>query len=320
MNQLYEMFRELDKGILHYNYCEIRVLIDKDGNSWFHGRDVADSLGYEQSRHAVQKLVDIDDRVMLSKINYDKVKYKQIKDDIKVHHNAAYLTEGGLYQLILSSRLKTAKEFKKWITNDVIPSIRKYGYYAEKKRCGTKIRNLKDKVKYYQNERKKIKNDCTKCEYPSGGMVYAIDVSTKYEKLYRMGTTKNMKNRKQIYNTHTLHNYTVAHYIETSNHFSVESCIKCILRDYQYIYDENTKKDIYKCSLDAIKKAFNVCVYGVKQTGGSKTSARKNTRANFYDNIVTKRIKGCNDKIITLKDKATKMDMCILSKKRFPSI
>lgn len=310
MNQLYELFHGLDTGVLLYNDCEIRVIIDKYGDPWFNGIDVANSLEYNSARHAVQQMVDREDRIALSKIKYDNKKYNH-----NVRKNAAYISEGGLYQLILSSKLQTAKQFKRWVANDVIPSIRKYGSYSEKELCKDKMRSLRDKIKYYRSERKKIKNDCMKCEYPSGGMVYAVDVSTKYEKLYRIGTTKSMNLRTQIYNTHTLHNYKVPYFIETTNHFSVESCIKCVLRNYRYVYDKNTKKDIYNCSLNTIKKAFATCVYGVKQTGGSKRSVIKNPRAYFYENIINNQIKSCSNKIPALEAKIKKMDIQIQKKK-----
>lgn len=91
--------------------------IEKDGEPWFVGKDVAVSLGYSNTADAVQKHVDDDDR---------------LTSQIAIagqNRNIVIINESGLYSLVLSSKLPTAKKFKRWVTNEVIPSIRKHGAY-----------------------------------------------------------------------------------------------------------------------------------------------------------------------------------------------
>lgn len=91
--------------------------MEKDSEPWFVGKDVAGTLGYQNGSRDINRHVDDEDRhkVML----FDG---KQFKETIIIN-------ESGLYSLILSSKLPTAKEFKRWITHEVIPSIRKTGGY-----------------------------------------------------------------------------------------------------------------------------------------------------------------------------------------------
>ena len=91
-----------------------------NGDPWFVGRDVAGVLGYSNSRKALADHVDDEDR-------NDGV---TIRDSIGREQNPVLINESGLYSLILSSKLPTAKKFKRWVTAEVLPSIRKHGAYA----------------------------------------------------------------------------------------------------------------------------------------------------------------------------------------------
>lgn len=88
-----------------------------NGQPYFVGKDIASVLGYAKTDKALNQHVDED----------DKLKY-QIGTSGQ-NRNMIMINESGLYSLILSSKLPKAKEFKRWITNEVIPSIRKHGAY-----------------------------------------------------------------------------------------------------------------------------------------------------------------------------------------------
>lgn len=98
-------------------FGEIRT-IEKDGEPWFVGKDVAAALGYERPTKAILDHVDDEDK--------DEV---PIQDSIGRSQNTPIINESGLYSLVLSSKLPGAKQFKRWITSEVIPSIRKHGAY-----------------------------------------------------------------------------------------------------------------------------------------------------------------------------------------------
>ena len=87
---------------------------------YFIGKDVADILGYSNSRKAIMDHID----------DEDKKDGVTIRDTIGREQNPVCINESGLYSLIISCKMPTAKKFKCWVTNEVLPSIRKHGMYA----------------------------------------------------------------------------------------------------------------------------------------------------------------------------------------------
>ena len=92
---------------------------DVKGNPWFVGRDVAVALGYKETAKAVREKVDIEDK------GVSEIDTPGGKQQITI------INESGLYSLIMSSKLPSAKQFKSWITSEVLPSIRKTGGYIK---------------------------------------------------------------------------------------------------------------------------------------------------------------------------------------------
>lgn len=88
------------------------------GEPWFVGKDVASVLGYAKTRNAIANHVDDDDK-----------KDAPIQGALGGEQNMTIINESGLYSLILSSKLPTAKKFKHWVTSEVLPTIRKHGAY-----------------------------------------------------------------------------------------------------------------------------------------------------------------------------------------------
>ncbi len=111
MNEL-EIFRNEEFG-------EIRTLLI-DGECWFVGKDVARILGYQNGSRDVKRHVDEEDKItqMIPQYQNGTLESKTI-----------LINESGLYSLIMSSKLPKAKKFKKWVTSEVLPSIRKIGSY-----------------------------------------------------------------------------------------------------------------------------------------------------------------------------------------------
>lgn len=95
------------------------TVMEKDGEFFFIGKEVAEKLGYANTRDALVRHVDIDDKADV------------VFHDGRQRRNMVSINESGLYALILSSKLPQAKEFKRWITTEVLPSIRKNGGYLK---------------------------------------------------------------------------------------------------------------------------------------------------------------------------------------------
>lgn len=106
------------KTYTNAEFGSVRTLTDEKGEPWFVGKDVAEILGYAKPRNAVAVHVDDEDK-----------KDAPIQGTLGGTQTMTIINESGLYSLILSSKLPTAKKFKKWVTSEVLPSIRKNGAY-----------------------------------------------------------------------------------------------------------------------------------------------------------------------------------------------
>ena len=89
-----------------------------NGVLWFVGKDVAQSLGYSNNRKAIIDHVDEEDRGVTK------------RDTLGGEQDLVIINESGLYSLILSSKLPSAKRFKRWVTSEVLPSLRRSGHYT----------------------------------------------------------------------------------------------------------------------------------------------------------------------------------------------
>ena len=94
----------------------IRTVIIND-QPWFVGKDIAVALGYSNPQKAIRDHIDVED--------------KTVNDSFIINGTKGTLiNESGLYSLILSSKLPSAKKFKRWVTSEVLPAIRKTGHYG----------------------------------------------------------------------------------------------------------------------------------------------------------------------------------------------
>ncbi len=100
-------------------FGEIRTMTDEQGEPWFVGKDVAEALGYQKARNALSSHVEADDK-----------KDALIQGPLGGRQTMTIINESGLYSLILSSKLESAKAFKRWVTAEVLPQIRKTGNYG----------------------------------------------------------------------------------------------------------------------------------------------------------------------------------------------
>lgn len=98
-------------------FGRVRTFVTEDGVPWFVGKDVADNLGYQNGSRDINRHVEPEDRT------------KGMVFDGNQRKETILINESGLYSLILSSKLESAKRFKHWVTGEVLPSIRRHGAY-----------------------------------------------------------------------------------------------------------------------------------------------------------------------------------------------
>lgn len=135
-------------------FGKVRTLLI-DGQPWFVGKDVGKALGYSNTRDALSKHVDTEDKTTVAICDTGS-NYKS---------QAVIINESGVYSLIFSSKLECARQFKRWVTSEVLPSIRKYGAYlteealarvtgdtSEAEKLFTELKKEKLRVKQLQKE------------------------------------------------------------------------------------------------------------------------------------------------------------------------
>lgn len=141
----------------NFNALTLRTLTDENGDPWFVAKDVCDMLGYTNASKAISDHVDPEDKLNNGSLS-------------SLGQRGGWLVnESGLYSLILSSKLPTAKEFKRWVTHEVLPSIRKHGIYATETtidqilsdpdfgiRLLTELKNERDKRIQAENQIKEL--------------------------------------------------------------------------------------------------------------------------------------------------------------------
>ena len=112
----------------HELFGAIRTMTNERGETFFVGKDVALALGYRLPQKAVQEHVDAEDVMVLTYRAFSKTEKATLWQGSD-HSNKVLINESGLYSLILSSQLPSAKVFKRWVTSEVLPQIRRTGGY-----------------------------------------------------------------------------------------------------------------------------------------------------------------------------------------------
>ena len=174
MNEI-KIFKNEDFG-------EVRT-IEINGDPWFVGKEVAEMLGYSNTRDALLRHVDDEDK--------DTV---VIPDGIG-NPNQTIINESGLYSLVLSSKLESARKFKRWITSEVIPQIRKTGAYHTPKTYAEALRALADEAENAEALKKQNQLMQPKAEFfdavtdsktamPIGDVAKILDIGIGRNKLF----------------------------------------------------------------------------------------------------------------------------------------
>ena len=131
-----------------FNFEELPVrTLEVDGEPYFIGKDVADILGYANGRDALSKHVDAEDKLT-----------SQIATAGQ-NRNVTIINESGLYSLIFSSKLENAKRFKRWVTSEVLPTLRRTGAYQVPSDPMQALRLMFEATEETKQEIKNVKDD-----------------------------------------------------------------------------------------------------------------------------------------------------------------
>ena len=178
------------KVFTNEDFGEVRTL-EIDGAPWFIGKDVAQRLGYSNTRDALANHVDEEDKGVAK------------CDTLGGAQEMAIINESGLYSLVLSSKLESARKFKRWITSEVIPQIRKTGAYHVPQTYAQALRELADKAEKMEALQKQNQLMQPKAEFfdavtdsktaiPIGDVAKILDVGIGRNKLFEFLRQKNI--------------------------------------------------------------------------------------------------------------------------------
>lgn len=188
-------------------FGELKVFLDENGEVWFYGVEVAKTLGFGDPATTISRL-DADERLVLE---YKRCKasgteeFGMLWTDPKDFRPKALISEAGLYGLIMKSRIPSAKSFQRWVTHEVLPSIRKNGGYIEgeedlvkedRAKVDEEIRNLRSKVAYLQKRRHELLSEQRKNRKTISGL---NDYADLYEELYDKLVRENAELTQQIF-------------------------------------------------------------------------------------------------------------------------
>ena len=256
---------------------KIIIIVDNDYEIWFNAKQICLSLKYSELKKAIANNVDKEDKIQLKNIN--------INFEIKQQPDSIYINETGLYSLLFASRTTKAKKFMKWVKKEVLPSMRQSDFFS----TDLQITKLQKKINELETKNKLLQNDLKVEKFPEGAMVYITeDRDIDNEIYYKLGKTDDMNKRIKIYNTHSIHNKKVVHYVELECPLQLETCIRSMLYKFRF----RNRKDYFKCSLARIKKAFSECKSSIKcvedQNGGNqiyKITYYENKLNDIYNKI-----------------------------------
>lgn len=272
--------------ILYFKDEEINFILDIDNIIWFKFSNIAQILEYKDRNDVLKKHVDKKYRKHIKNIKTNQEIIKQKPDTV-------YITESGLYKLLIRSRMKNAEKFQTWLIEQALPKLRQYGKYEVDIKTKTKIKILNHKISLLTKSNTKLKQNMTKNKYPKGMHFYVL----KDEDMYKIGYTKDLTKRLATYNTGNANKASYTYYKKTDCAKEIEECMKALLNEYIYKSD----KEFYNCSLKKILTEVRKCFKLEKtckeckdiQTGGGVNNENNiiMTLLNVYTNKYNKIIK-----------------------------
>ena len=165
--------------LFNYQSNNLRSVIDGGSNVWFSGKDVATILDYKDTNQAIRKNVNDIDKISFGTLLRLTGEARPKTHPQNIDSQAILINESGMYDLIFGSKKQEAKAFRRWVTNDVIPTIRKTGSYSVEPKCTDqqiKLKEIELEHANLLNERnklditrlnlyKQIKNECSTAQY-----------------------------------------------------------------------------------------------------------------------------------------------------------
>lgn len=245
-------------NILEYNNSKINIIFDNSNTLWFSAIGVASALAYDDTNRAIDMHVSDEYKKQFSEL---KKFVKNIPKNSQPH--AIYINEFGLYQFLFESRQPLAEDFRQWVIEKVIPSIKNTGSYKIEEKYKKKLDKLNIKLEQNNTKLSKskkeiriLKHNQKRKHYKAKGLVYILrPIDSRNKKLIKLGKTVDFDKRLQTYKTSVPDDMEVLFQIEVKNPYAVEKCAKGIAD--KFIYREN--KEYYECNIKTLKNIILSC-------------------------------------------------------------
>ena len=213
--------------------------VNVDGNPYFVGKDVATILGYKRTADALKAHVDDEDK--LTRQFTDSGQNREMK----------VINESGLYSLVLSSKLPSAKKFKRWVTSEVLPAIRKTGAYQAKPKDNYQIpATYGEALQLAATLQTKIEHDAPSLKYfhdqmRNPGLMTTTEIAKDYgwsarklnKYLESKGVIYRQGNKWVIYQKYADKGYSQYEPFPYDNNKGVKNNLKWTQRGKKFIYD-----------------------------------------------------------------------------------
>lgn len=245
---------DLYSRILKYNNNTIYIAFEnKTQNAYFNANQVCDMLEYKDYRDALRSHVNKQDIKYLKDIvkNY-KTLYKNVQGHTK------FINEGGLFSLILKSKMKKAVEIADWITHEVMPSIRKHGEYKLTHELKTQIDHLNKEIEILRHNLKSPR-------FSSGESVYIlqniednsnININADDILNLKFGRTKDINKRIKVYNTSNKNKIKILKVIPVENSKIIEECVINKMDEFKI----KDNKEYFKCTFNQLIEQIANCI------------------------------------------------------------
>lgn len=246
---------DINNLLLKYSGNEILVVLDNNKKVWFNATQICHILKYKKPQNIIYQLVD---REFIKQL-------KNIMDDYKIYLNAQpnslFINENGLYSLLLRSKKNESKKFFMWVVKNVIPDIRKKGYYESNKKLNNEIEKLNKTIEHLYKENMILKNNNKKIKDESGKYIYIIkspdfnSLNPSTNDILKIGKTNKYKNRMSVHNSSNKDNVLILYRVRVDDSEVVEQCLKALLKKQMY-----NRKEHYKISINNAIKTINKCI------------------------------------------------------------
>lgn len=292
--------------VLKYNNSSVFIAFDSSTSEpYFHAKQVCELLKYQNIKKALKNNVKKNDVFHLKEIvkNF-KILYKNVQGNTK------FLNESGFLKLIIKRGDDDfVNDVFNWITDEVLPSIRKFGEYKVTSELKNKINELNKLLNMKDEKIKILEHNMKKIKHVKGGLVYImrtiidkLSLDVNEEIFIKFGRSEDMNDRENNYNTCVPNKIQIIKKIYVNDPLTIEKCVIKKMSNYKI----KDKKEYFKCSYNQIIDAVNACVYCYENQKINKVPDIniKTNRTNINDVFDTN--KSAIVKIIGICDKCDK--------------